>query len=144
MSWAILYVHAVCTLLMAGLIWFVQLVHYPLFRAVGAGRFAEYEREHQRRTTWVVAPWMLGEAVTGLAICAWRPEGVVGWVPWLGMIVLIGIWGSTYFVQVPLHARLSSGYDAELARRLVRTNWWRTIGWSVRGVLVTWMLASGG
>ena len=43
------------TLFMTGLIWFVQVVHYPLFDRVGAARFVPYHAAHSRRTSWVVA-----------------------------------------------------------------------------------------
>jgi sterol desaturase/sphingolipid hydroxylase (fatty acid hydroxylase superfamily) len=62
------------TWFMVGLIWFVQVVHYPLFAAVPAGEpFAAYHRQHVRRTTWVVAPVMLVELVTAVALLLARP-----------------------------------------------------------------------
>ena len=57
MSAFVLYLHAASTLSMVGLIWFVQVVHYPLFARVEQG-FIAYEQIHQQRTTWVVAPLM--------------------------------------------------------------------------------------
>ena len=54
----LLLIHAGATLYMTGLIWFVQVVHYPLMARVGEDGFAEYEKHHQRLTTWVVAPPM--------------------------------------------------------------------------------------
>ena len=33
---------------MVGLIWLIQIVHYPLFSRVGADQFKLYEQEHQR------------------------------------------------------------------------------------------------
>jgi hypothetical protein len=60
------------TLLLVGLIWFVQVVHYPQFERVGPEQFAEYEAAHVRLTTWVVAPPMLVEALTS-AVLAWSP-----------------------------------------------------------------------
>ena len=49
----LLALHTLATIMLAGLIWFVQLVHYPLFSFVGAGDFVRYEREHTRRVTWI-------------------------------------------------------------------------------------------
>lgn len=40
---------------MTGVIWFVQIAHYPLFSRVGQPGFSEYEREHARRTSRVIA-----------------------------------------------------------------------------------------
>lgn len=62
----IFIVHLAATLSMVGLIWFVQIVHYPLFAYVGAEKFIAYEAAHARLTTWVVAPPMLTEALTAL------------------------------------------------------------------------------
>ena len=47
---------------MTGLIWFVQVVHYPLFERVAVQIFASYQQAHQRLTTWVVAPALLVQA----------------------------------------------------------------------------------
>ena len=55
----LLMLHLVSTLAMVGLIWFVQVVHYPLFDQVGRDGFRQYEQSHQRLTTLVVAPLML-------------------------------------------------------------------------------------
>ena len=52
----LLALHALATVMMAGLIWFVQLVHYPLFAFVGASDFVLYDREHTRRVTWIRGP----------------------------------------------------------------------------------------
>jgi hypothetical protein len=47
MTELVLLVHVFSTLSMVGLIWFVQIVHYPLFKMVGDDGFSEYERCHQ-------------------------------------------------------------------------------------------------
>jgi len=39
-----------------------------------------------------------------------------------------------------MHERLGHGYADGAHRRLVQTNWIRTIAWTARGVLVLWML----
>ena len=41
---------------LAGLIWTIQLVHYPLFALVGAAEWPRYGDEHRRRITWLAAP----------------------------------------------------------------------------------------
>lgn len=136
---AILCAHAASTAMMCGLIWFVQVVHYPMFRHVGDAQFIEYERIHQQRTTWIVAPLMLIELVTGawIALAGLAPF----WLAWSGVGLIGLLWLSTACVQVPLHARLSKGWDARAGRALVLTNWVRTLAWSVRTVIALWMLA---
>ncbi|MBX3434135.1 MAG: hypothetical protein KF847_12500 [Pirellulales bacterium] len=132
---AVLLIHAASTWAMAGLIWFVQLVHYPLFARVGAAGFVEYERLHCRRTTWVVAPLMLAELASAawLALAPSSPAPVV--VAWLGLALVVALWLSTALVQAPLHGRLSQGYDDRTAQKLTTSNWFRTLAWSVRGIV---------
>jgi hypothetical protein len=134
----VLAAHALVTFFMTGLIWFVQVVHYPLFDRVGKADFASYEQQNTRRTTWVVAGPMLLEL--GLsAVLAWSPGGTLAWC---GLALLGIIWLSTAVCQVPMHCRLEQGFDRAAYRSLVRGNWVRTIAWSLRGVLAVVMLAS--
>lgn len=132
----LLMLHAAATLFMTGLIWFVQIVHYPLFDHVGAGNFAAYEQEHTRRTGWVVVPPMLVELATAILL-VWRMGGAVTWT---GLVLLALIWLSTFGWQVPAHERLETGFDAPTYRWLVLSNWVRTVAWSVRGWLALYLL----
>ena len=138
--WALL-VHAGATLYMVGLIWFVQLVHYPLFGRVGAAGFPAYEAEHQRRTTLAVGPPMVIEALCALLLAVRVPSGAAPWVPWFGLGLLAAVWLSTALLQVPRHGELARGFDARAHRRLVATNRLRTALWSARGVLALALLA---
>ncbi len=137
---AVLLVHAAATWFMAGLIWFVQVVHYPLFATVGPAESVDYARRHQRRTTWVVGPPMLAELATAAWI-AWRlPAGVSPALAWTGLALVAVIWASTQWLQIPQHARLLAGRDDAVVRRLVTTNWLRTAAWTARGILALAML----
>lgn len=129
-------VHAGATLFMTGLIWFVQIVHYPLIGAVSAGAVPAYEKAHQRRTTWVVGPVMLLEAISAVLLL-WLPHGEFSGMTlrWSGLALLALIWASTFALQVPLHAKLAMGFDRDVWQRLVATNWLRTCAWSVRGII---------
>jgi hypothetical protein len=95
---------------MTGVIWFVQIVHYPLFASVGASDFPEYERRHANRTGYVVAPVMTFELGASFVL-AWimRPTqyAVLG-SDSLALVVLL--WVSTFALQVPCHNRLARGY----------------------------------
>ena len=76
MADAVLLLQFFSTIAMVGLVWFVQVVHYPLMERVGKDEFCRYERDHQTRTTMVVAPLMLTEAVTALLVLWIRPSSV--------------------------------------------------------------------
>ena len=72
----LLLTQVAATFVMVGVIWFVQIVHYPLMARVSASEFAAYEREHQNRTTFVVAPTMLIEAVAATLLLVVVPPGL--------------------------------------------------------------------
>lgn len=137
----VLLLHAAATLFMTGVIWFVQVVHYPLCAGVGEERFPAYAAGHSRRTTWVVAPPMLLELATGLLLLARRPTGVGTGAAWIGMVLLAVVWLSTALLQVPRHRLLGVGFDVVAWRALVASNWVRTLGWTARAGLVLLMLA---
>ena len=137
----LLLVHAAATLAMVGLIWFVQVVHYPLFDLASERRFERFAAQHQRRTSFVVVPLMLTEMGTALALVAAPPAGLGPGLPWLGIVFLALIWLSTALLQVPLHRRLGRGYDLPSIRGLVASNWLRTVAWTARGWLALELLA---
>ncbi|MEM7204283.1 MAG: hypothetical protein AAF628_28750 [Planctomycetota bacterium] len=136
-----LVVHGVATTALTGLIWFVQVVHYPLFANVGNREFPAYAEQHVRRTTMVAAPLMLVEAATAAWLTIAPPTPAVAPLTWVGFALLLVIWISTAALQVPCHGRLARGFDPKIAGRLVRTNWVRTIAWTARCALATAMLA---
>jgi hypothetical protein len=136
----LLMLHIATTLLMVGLIWLVQIVHYPLFARVGDSSFSDYHKHHTYRITLIVAPLMVLELVTGLLLWFKMPLHPV----WLfNTIAMAVIWGSTTFWQVPLHKQLPQTDGAArlaLIRQLVASNWLRTIIWSFRGLLLVGLL----
>ncbi|MEM9514404.1 MAG: hypothetical protein AAGA42_06055 [Actinomycetota bacterium] len=136
----LLAIHLAATAGMMGVIWFVQLVQYPLFAAVGEDGFAAYEAMHQRRTSMVVGPLMAVEGVAALVIIVWLRDLVGLTLPLVGLVLLGVIHASTTFVQVPAHMRLADGFDAATHRRLVHSNWVRTAGWTLRTVLAGAMI----
>ena len=130
------------TLFMVGVIWFVQVVHYPLFSRVGGQGFALYSEAHSRLTTYVVGPPMLVEAASALLLVFRRPAEIPLWAALVGLALVGLIWASTALLQVPRHTALgSSGFDRAAWSGLVLTNWLRTAAWSVHGALVLWMAA---
>lgn len=135
-----LLANAAATLFMVGLIWFVQIVHYPLMSRVGDDLFPLYAEAHSRLTSLVVGPPMLIEAATSALLLFFRPQPVPLWSAALGAGLLAAIWLSTALLQIPRHTALGDGFDRREHRALVTTNWLRTAAWSARGVLVVWML----
>jgi hypothetical protein len=136
----ILLVHVAATLFMVGAIWIVQAVHYALFDHVGRDVFAAYEQAHTMMITPIVGIPMLIELGTALLLLVDRPPTIPVLLPLVGLALIGVAWLSTMFIQVPLHNILSGGFDQNAYQALVNSNWIRTFAWSVRGIIVLWMV----
>ena len=135
MNTELLLVHAAATWFMVGLIWIIQIVHYPLMARVGAEQATPYAAEHQRRISYIVGPVMLVEGVTAV----WLLLEMTSFATALGVVLVALLWLITATVQVPLHARLASAPSRQLVGRLVRSNWSRTLLWTARGGLALFL-----
>ena len=127
---------------MVGLIWMVQIVHYPMLVHYSAAVPGTAARDHANRISFVVGPLMAVEGVTALMLLGWRPDAIGWFSAWLAAALLAVALLSTVLVQVPLHTRLGQGHDADAAARLLRTNWVRTVAWTGRGVVLAVALAA--
>lgn len=125
---------------LSGLIWTIQVVHYPLMARVGTDQFAQYERLHSASITPLVGPAMLAEAAIAGLLLLHRPAAIPAWMPWTGVALVAAIWAVTFLVSVPCHAVLAQGFDASAHERLVATNWLRTAAWTARVGLAAWMM----
>jgi len=132
--------HVGVTLYLVGLIWTIQIVHYPLFENVGRKDSTEYQRRHMSRITWVVAPPMIVELVTAVYFVVVGYGNLPSFGFWAGLGMVLLVWISTLVIQTPVHGKLSRGYEKRLVKKLVAGNWFRTILWSFRGILVLWMV----
>ncbi len=131
----IFYINIASIWFMVGLIWLIQLVHYPLFIYVGSKDFSLFHKKHKIFITPVVAIVMIAELMTSGIIFLQFQSKIPNWILIIGLILLGIIWVSTLLIQIPLHNKLNSKFDENLIIMLVKTNWIRTICWSIRGVL---------
>ena len=120
---------------MAGLIWTMQVLNYPLLALIDPGGVPRYEQAHNRRFIWLVGPAVAVTAVTAAILLGWRPAGVLLAVPVVALVLLAVIIADTIRHGAPSHARLAQRFDAGVYARLVRTNWIRTVAWSTLAVL---------
>jgi len=134
---AVALVNAFCACAMTGVIWFVQLVHYPLFERVGEDEWTGYHRDHTTRVTWVVAPLMVAELAASVVLAAQKQGALAA----LGLALAAATWALTFALAVPGHRRLEAAFDAGAARRLVSAGWPRTAAWTAHAAVALALLA---
>lgn len=110
------------------LVWLVQLVVYPSFLHYPPENLIKWHKKYTYNILIVVLPLMTGQ------LFFWMFEllHVVSIYTVLGMLLIIAVWLSTFFVFVPIHNKISSGLaNDKILGRLVRQNWLRTAFWTL-------------
>lgn len=135
-----LLINVAAVLFMAGFIWTMQLVHYPLLDRVGAEAFPAYETDHNRLFFLVAGPGIIATLVSGVLLLFFHPPQVPLVAAIAGLLLFMVIVVSTALFQAPQHAKLSNGFDRDAYEFLLKTNWIRTAAWTAYGLLDLWMV----
>ena len=132
-------IHFISTVFMTGVIWIVQLVHYPAFQFVEEKKFVEFEKFHTLKISFIVLPMMIIELLSGILLISlyWGFYYKAGFIS--NLITLFIIWLITFSISVPLHDKLGKGKDFKLIDQLTKTNWVRTIAWSFRLIVLSFL-----
>lgn len=133
----IFLINTFASFFMTGLIWIVQLVHYPSFHYVGEDNFKAFQLHHVNSIDKIVIPVMVAELATSFGL-AWA-DGFLS-LNATGFYLVILIWASTGLFSVPAHTKLESSKDDQAIKKLVSTNWFRTILWSLKSGLNLYLL----
>lgn len=133
-----LLIQLLCAVYLTGVIWIIQLIHYPSFHVIADDQFQTFHRRHSNAMTLIVGPVMLLELGSALYLArALNPAWVIN-----AASVIIPF-GATFALSVPLHERLGKAREGAVVDRLVHTNWLRTVAWTARAVALGWVAATG-
>lgn len=110
------------------LIWLVQMIIYPSFLYMSQAELDTWHPIYTRRISYFVIPLMFSQV--GLTFYLWTQMSLISQI--VQLILLAGVWLSTFLLSVPCHNQISRGEVNEAClRRLVITNWPRTVMWTV-------------
>ena len=127
--------HLIATSVMVGVIWVIQLVHYPSFHFVELKQYTTFQRFHMARISYVVIPAMLTELFTLILIVFSMDQ--IDTLVLASAILLIFIWLMTAVFFSGVHQKLTLGYDQPVVDKLVKLNWGRTLLWTLRLLLIS-------
>jgi hypothetical protein len=117
---------------LAGLIWTIQIVHYPSFYFVEEYSFKEFIAFHSKRISQIVIPLMFLELLTAVFLCFIERTGFF----YINLVLVVFIWTWTFLVSAPCHNNLAQSKEKKEIKKLVQTNWVRTALWSLKVVLL--------
>jgi hypothetical protein len=133
----LLILHFFSCAFLTGLIWVIQILTYPGFSKVAPDQFLAFHAHHSSAITWIVGPVMLLEVGTAGLLLLQSSNSIFLWMNLIGLML---IWLSTLLLSIPYHNILSVGFDVQAAKKLVITNWPRTILWSLRSGLLAFYI----
>lgn len=136
----ILIINTACCLIMTGIIWLIQIVHYPTFSKFSTSDFTSFHQFHTQSISFVVMPVMIVELFTAFYLSYQKTNYTISIQIALGLLLLI--WFSTFMLQVPAHNALSGGFNEITFKKLLYTNWIRTLAWSFRSIVLCYIILS--
>lgn len=140
MTWTIinLLAHLAITISLTGIIWFVQLIHYPVMEHLSEK--SSFARLHISRTMPLAVSMMVIELATGIVLLWLRPVSVPIWMPVTGLLLMAMFWAITWQGCVPGHFCVRRSGTNEAYAQLMIANGWRSVLMTCRSMLLLSML----
>lgn len=118
---------------MLGVIWIIQLLQYPQFGEFHPSVFSKVHQKHTAAMGLLVGFPMICELLSALWLSYFHPTQIIHF----NLAIVTLLWILTFSVSVPLHSKLTHGFDSTAAQKLTRTNWLRTILWTAKAILIS-------
>ena len=127
--------HLIFTSIMTGVIWVIQIVHYPSFHFIEKELYTAFQKFHMNKISIIVIPIMLAELITGMMLFLDRGSKSPFLI--ISFVILVLIWLITGVFFSKAHNELMTGYQELVVNQLVVMNWIRTLLWTLRLLLLT-------
>ena len=127
--------HLIFTSIMTGVIWVIQIVHYPSFHFIEKEMYTAFQKFHMNKISIIVIPIMLAELITGLILFLDKSSKSPFLI--ISFVILVLIWLITGVFFSKAHNELMTGYQELVVNQLVVMNWIRTLLWTLRLLLLT-------
>jgi hypothetical protein len=118
-------------------------VNYRTWSLIGDAEFRSFHRAVGPRIQAVLVAPLGAALVLTLLLVWWRPAPIPGWSVGLSLGLNLVAVVVSLFSQVPIQLKLDrTGRSPVLLRRLIRTEWLRSVPHSLNAVLFIWMMST--
>ncbi len=132
----VFFFHLIFSAIMVGVIWVIQLVHYPSFHFIDKAIYDSFQKFHMNKISIIVIPVMILELATGFLLLIGNSKNILIIISF-GILILI--WGITGLFFSDAHGKLISGYNELIVNKLVSMNWIRTALWTFKMILLLYL-----
>ncbi len=129
----LIVLHIVSTSIMVGVIWVMQLLHYPALLYVKNETFRQFQNFHMTKISIIVVPIMLIELVSGFIIYL---QGERSFEFLASFVLMIILWIMTGLIFTKFHSKLRKSKDIRIINKMIFLNWYRTLFWSMRLIII--------
>jgi len=137
----LLYVLLILCSILTGLIWVIQIVHYPSFHFISEKTFTQFADFHAKKISFIVIPLMGLELIVSFLLSWSLPTQSMAWnFSLINLFLNILIWVSTFIFSVPCHQKLRNQKQTKIINKLILTNWYRTFLWTCRLFTLTFLI----
>ena len=133
----LLTTHLTSTSIMVGVIWVIQLVHYPSFKYVNESDYIIFQKYHMSNISYIVFHIMFTELTTAILIFF---SGEKSFFFMLSLICLFLIWVITGVLFTKFHNILQKGKDLKMIEKMIKANWMRTLLWTLRLIMIFFVI----
>jgi len=137
----VLIINLTAAAFLAGLMWFTQIVHYPLFTFIEKKSFIGYSIHQLKKTNYLFYIPMLVEGAFSILFMFDYPSTISSVVPFLCLCISTAVWLVSFGKIAPLLDKLNDeGLDAEIVEQLVKLNRIRTICWTLKVLILIYCM----
>ena len=115
---------------MFGVIIVTQIVNYPLLLDFFKSDLKILHKSYVNKISIIVIPFMLLELFVALYLV--YNEIYLSYTN-LGLLIIIYL--STFFIQVPIHDKIKYNANKILLKKLILSNWIRTFSWLLKSII---------
>jgi len=126
----------ISTLLIAGILWFVQLVHYPLFNEIPAKNMVNYGYYHMQKISGIINLLFIVDFITIVFLLLLVNSDLSATLMVINISIFLFIVFLTRITFLPIHQQLSKNPNSTLIAKLINLNWIRTLVWSLKVIFL--------
>lgn len=127
-----LLLNLISTLLIAGVLWFIQLVHFPLINEMPAKNMVNNGYYHMQKILGIINLLFIIDFITIVFLLLLVNSDLSATLMLINILIFLFTVILTRITFLPIHQNLSKNPNSFLISKLINLNWIRTLVWSLK------------
>lgn len=128
------------SVLMTGMISFIQFVQYPLLKHISSHDFSCYFKKYISRISWIIYPIVILEIIFATSLAFLPLQSKLQFPILITYILLALITMNTFLIQTPMVQKLRFSFDEVLLSKIMFYNRLRLYSSALRTLVLCWII----